>query len=68
LVKLGESYPKWFERFLHNLENSFSDLNAEGVSMVSSQCPAGILPNLNDAQLKQYIHGIFQNILNQIKP
>lgn len=65
---LGEAYPKWFNKFIHNFENSFSDLGAEGVTMISQQRPAGAFPDLNDAQFKQYTFGQFQNLLNQIKP
>jgi len=67
LKRLEKVYSKWFSRFLQNMENSFSDLNAEGVTMVSSQRPANALPELNDDQFKQYILGKFQKILEEIK-
>jgi len=67
LKRLEKVYSKWFSRFLQNMENSFSDLNAEGVTMVSSQCPADALPELNDNQFKQYVLGKFQKILEEIK-
>jgi predicted nucleotidyltransferase len=63
LKRFEKDYSKWFSRFLHNMENSFSDLNAEGVTMVSSQRPANAFPELKDAQLKQYIFGKFQRLL-----
>jgi predicted nucleotidyltransferase len=64
LKRLGKTYPKWFQKFLYNFENSFSDLNAEGVTMVSSQRPANAFPELNDTQFKQYILGQFQKLLD----
>ena len=63
LKRLEKVYSKWFPRFLHNLENSFSDLNAEGVAMVTSQRPTSAFPELNDAQFRQYVFGKFQKLL-----
>lgn len=68
LKNFGITYPKWFNKFIHNFENSFSNLDAEGVTMILQQRPAGAFPDLNDTQFKQYAFGLFQNLLNQIKP
>jgi len=67
LKRLEKEYSKWFPRFLHNLENSFSDLNAEGIIMISSQRPANAFPGLNDDQFKQYTLGKFQKLIEEIE-
>ena len=66
LKKLREVYPKWFERLLSNFKKSFSGLDSEGVTMVSSQRPSNIFPDLNNAQFKQYVFGRFKRFLGQI--
>jgi hypothetical protein len=66
LIKFKETYPKWFEKFLKNMRNSFSELHGEGVLMVLKQRPSNIFPDLNDAQFKQYVFGRFQRFLNLI--
>ena len=64
LKRFEKNYSRWFSRFFHNMEKSFADPNAEGVTMVSSQRPANAFPELNDAQFKQYIFGKFQRLIS----
>lgn len=66
LKKLRKIYLKWFEKFLSNFKKSFSELDAEGVTMVSSQRPSNAFPDLNDTQFKQYVFGKFQRLIDLI--
>jgi len=67
LKRYEKNYSPWFSKFLHNMENSFSDLNAEGIMLVSSQRPINALPYLNDGQFKQYVLETFQEMLEKLK-
>jgi hypothetical protein len=59
-------YPSWFSRFIKGLKENFSDLTADGILMVSSQRPAGAFSNLTDDQFKEFILGIFQELIEEI--
>ena len=59
-------YPSWFSRFIKGLKENFSDLTADGILMVSSQRPAGAFSNLTDDQFKEFIIGIFQELIEEI--
>ena len=58
--------PSWFSRFIKGLKENFSDLTADGILMVSSQRPAGAFSNLTDDQFKEFIIGIFQELIEEI--
>lgn len=66
LRNLKEIYPKWFVRFSSNFKKSFSGLDAEGITMVSSQRPSNSFTYLNDAKFKQYVLGKFQRFIDLI--
>ena len=59
-------YPSWFSHFIKGLKENFSDLTADGILMVSSQRPAGAFSNLTDDQFKEFIIGIFQELIEEI--
>jgi len=59
-------YPSWFARFIKGLKENFTDLTADGIFMVSSQCPSGAFSNLTDDQFKEFILGIFQELIEEI--
>jgi hypothetical protein len=62
-----ELYPEgWARQFKRNLQTHFSDGNAEGVHLVRSQRPESAFSEMNDAQFRQYIVGIFQEFLDRI--
>ena len=62
-----ESYPgSWTKQFKRNLQTHFSDENAEGVLLVRSQRPESAFSAMNDAQFRQYVVGIFQELLDRI--
>jgi len=63
----GEKYSPWFPRFVRNMETYFSDINAKGIAMVSSQRPENTFPELTADQFKQYILGKFQEMIENIK-
>lgn len=60
-------YSPWFPRFMRNMETFFSDINADGIAMVSSQRPENAFPGLTADQFKQYILGKFQELIKDIK-
>jgi len=59
-------YPSWFARFIKGLKENFTDLTADGIFMVSSQRPSGAFSNLTDDQFKEFILGIFQQLIEEI--
>jgi hypothetical protein len=61
-----EEYPPWFSSFIRNLQKNFSDLTADGILMISSQRPAGAFPKLTDEQFREYILGIFQELIEEL--
>jgi Nucleotidyltransferase len=67
LKRFEKNYSSWFIRFLHNMENSFLDLNSEGVIMISNQRPVNAFPELTDNQFKQYTLGKFRELIKEIK-
>lgn len=66
LKSFEKEYPSWFTRFIRNLQKNFSDLTADGVLMISSQRQAGAFPKLTDEQFRQYILGIFQELMEEL--
>jgi hypothetical protein len=66
LKKFKKDYPSWFSGFLKNLENNFFDLTSDGILMVFSQRPFGAFSELTTEQFKQYIFGMFQELIGEI--
>ncbi|MGD8229018.1 MAG: GSU2403 family nucleotidyltransferase fold protein [Desulfobacteraceae bacterium] len=66
LREFKEAYPTWFLRFNKNLKDNFSDITSDGIAMVLSQRPDGVFPELNEDQFKQYVFGIFQELLSDL--
>lgn len=61
-----KEYPSWFSRFIKNLQKNCSELTAEGILMISIQRPAGALPKLTEEQFRQYVFGIFQELIEEL--
>jgi hypothetical protein len=61
-----KQYPTWFSSFIRNLQGNFSDLTADGIPMISSQRPAGAFPKLTEEQFRQYVLGIFQELIEEL--
>ncbi len=61
-----KEYASWFSRFNRNMQRYFSDLTADGVRMVSSQRPAGAFPKMAEEQFRQYVLGIFQELIEEL--
>jgi hypothetical protein len=61
-----QEYPSWFSSFIRNLQKNFSDLTADGILMISSQRQAGAFPKLTDEQFRQYVLGIFQELIKEL--
>jgi len=59
-------YPTWFSSFIRNLQRNFSDLTADGIPMISSQRPADAFPKLTEEQFRQYVLGIFQELIEEL--
>ncbi len=51
---------------LKKLSIYFADSPSDGVLMVLSQRPVGLLPALNEDQFKQYVHGTFTDLIDKI--
>lgn len=66
LNDLQKKYPVWFRAFVKNMGTTFVDIDSEGVLMVLSQRPAGAFLNMQDDQLRQYILGIFLELLGNL--
>ena len=66
LKGLEKRYAPWFSGFIKNLQKNFSDLTADGTLMVSSQRPSGAFPGLTDEQFKQYVLGIFKELIQEL--
>ncbi|MEA3436940.1 MAG: GSU2403 family nucleotidyltransferase fold protein [Thermodesulfobacteriota bacterium] len=63
---LQQKYPVWFGAFVKNIGTTFADIDSEGVLMVLSQRPSGAFLNMQDDQLRQYILGIFLELLGDL--
>ena len=61
-----KQYPTWFSSFIRNLQRNFADLTADGILMISSQRPAGAFPKMTEEQFKQYVLGIFQQLIEEL--
>jgi hypothetical protein len=66
LKRFEKEYPPWFSRFSKNLQKNFSDLTADGILMISSQRPTAAFPKLTDEQFREYILGIFQELIEEL--
>jgi hypothetical protein len=58
-----QKYSPWFPKFIQNMETNFSDINSEGIVMVSSQRPDNAFPLLTPDQFRQYTLGKFQELI-----
>ena len=61
-----KQYPTWFSSFIRNLQKNFADLTADGILMISGQRPAGAFPKMTEEQFKQYVLGIFQQLIEEL--
>ena len=68
LSELRNKYPVWFKKFLQKLSVYFADTYSEGVLMVLSQRPDGLLPALNEDQFKQYVHETLTDLIVKTEP
>ena len=66
LSDLRSKYSAWFNKFVKNLDYYFTDASSDGVLMVLDQRPAYLLPALNEDQFKQYVYGIFSELIKKI--
>jgi hypothetical protein len=66
LSELKSNYPAWSKKFLKQLSKYFADSSSDGVLMVLSQRPVGLLPALNEDQYKQFVHGTFADLIDRI--
>ena len=65
LSMLNSRYPKsWFKKFQANLTDYFATVSSDGVELAASQRPADAFADLDKAQFKQYLLGIFQELLS----
>jgi hypothetical protein len=67
LSDFEKHYAPWFSRFIRDLQIYFSELTADGVDMVSSQRPARAFPKLTKEQFRQYVLGIFQELIKNLQ-
>jgi hypothetical protein len=61
-----KEYPSWFTSFIRKLQKNFSDLAADGILMISSQRPAVVFLKQTDEQFREYILGIFQELIEDL--
>jgi hypothetical protein len=61
-----QKYSSWFPKFLKNMETYFSDINSEGIVLISNQRPDSAFPSLTADQFRQYTLGKFQELIADI--
>ena len=66
LTGFEKEYASWFSSFILNLQRNFTDLTADGILMISGQRPAGAFPKMTEEQFKQYVLGIFQQLIEEL--
>jgi len=64
--KFAKTHSPWFKTFLKNLTDFFKTLDSEGILLVSEQRPANAFKELDDHQLKQYIYGTFDDVIQEL--
>jgi hypothetical protein len=57
---------RWLATFRSNLSAAFIGPMAEGPLLVTEQRPAGVLPILDDAQLRNYVGGLFGGFIDSL--
>ena len=64
-TEFAEKYSPWFKTFLKNLTDFFETPDSEGILLVSEQRPATAFTDLDDEQLKHFIHGTFDDVIQE---
>jgi hypothetical protein len=67
-VMFSKKHAKWFVTFMRNLKHYFQNPDSEGSLHVIEQRPANAFPNLDNAQLKQFVFGTFEQFIKKLEP
>jgi len=67
LRNFNRNYPnRWFRRFIGEMKKNFADEASFGIDLIISQRPETVFPNMNEAQFKHYVLGIFKEFMNNV--
>jgi len=65
---LSGKHPAWFNQFISNLRSQFESTDAEGPIRITGQRPADAFTELDDDQLRNFVHGIMEQFIKKLEP
>lgn len=65
-TRLSKKYPAWFKKFIGNLTLYFETISSDGVLWLTEQRPSFAFEDLNMEQFKQFVHAMFNGILEDL--